>query len=97
MYKRQVRESPLLTLEEAVHKMTAKPAGVYRLGSKGLLRAGFDADINVFSLENLKNPASYEHPAQYASGFDYVFVNGRAAVDHDELTRAPAGRLLRRA
>ncbi len=92
-----VRESPLLTLEEAVHKMTAKPAGVYRLGSKGLLRAGFDADINVFSLENLKNPASYEHPAQYASGFDYVFVNGRAAVDHDELTRAPAGRLLRRA
>lgn len=81
-----VRESPLLTLEEAVHKMTAKPAGVYRLGSKGLLLAGFDADINVFSLENLKNPASYEHPAQYASGFDYVFVNGRAAVDHDELT-----------
>ncbi|MEG2924369.1 MAG: D-aminoacylase [Oscillospiraceae bacterium] len=91
-----VREKQLLPLETAIHKMTAKPAAVYKLANKGLLKVGYDADINVFALSNLCAPASYENPKQFASGFDYIFVKGTLALERDCLTHAPIGELLRR-
>ncbi|MEG1953006.1 MAG: D-aminoacylase [Hydrogenoanaerobacterium sp.] len=91
-----VRKEHILPLETAINKMTAKPAGVYRLPKKGLLKVGFDADINIFALENLSAPASYEDPMQFCGGFDYIFVNGRLAVEHDKLTQVFAGGLLKR-
>ncbi|MEM1484591.1 D-aminoacylase [Oscillospiraceae bacterium PP1C4] len=91
-----VRESSVLTLEQAIHKMSARPAGVYHLKNKGKLREGFDADVNVFALENLVSTATYAEPRQFPTGFDYVLVNGQLAVDHDRLTHEPCGRLLRR-
>ncbi len=76
--------------------MSALPAGVYGIRDKGLLREGYDADINVFALENLASAATYSEPKRFPTGFDYVLVNGQIAVDHDRLSRRPCGRLLRR-
>lgn len=91
-----VRREPVLTLEQAVHKMTARPASVLGLRGKGLLRKGYDADINVFELGRLAADASYENPSVFASGFDYVFVGGAAAVEHDRITGVRAGRVVTR-
>lgn len=93
--EKYVREEKVLTLEQAVHKMTALPASVYHL-KKGLLAEGADADINVFKLENVHTAATYADPKRFATGFDYVLVNGQIAVDHDVMTHKPAGRMLRR-
>lgn len=93
--EKYVREEKVLTLEQAIHKMTALPASVYHL-KKGRLQEGADADINVFALENVHTAATYEDPKQFAVGFDYVLVNGQIAVDHDKMTHQSAGRLLRR-
>lgn len=94
--QKYVREERILTLEEAVCKMTAKPAAVYSLPCKGLLREGFDADLVVFDLQTVGTKADYANPRQYGHGFDYVLVGGQTAVDHDHVTGAKAGRLLRR-
>lgn len=94
--QKYVREEQALTLEEAVGKMTAKPATVYGLPGKGLLREGFDADLVVFDPQTVGTNASYENPRQYGYGFDYVLVDGQTAVDHDKVTGVKAGRLLRR-
>ena len=91
-----VRKSPVLTLEQAIHKMTGKPAGVFRLGKKGLLREGWDADLNLFRLERLETKATYEDPCQLATGFDDVIVGGQIAVENDRLTGVPCGRLVTR-
>ncbi|WP_101909522.1 N-acyl-D-amino-acid deacylase family protein [Marasmitruncus massiliensis] len=90
-----VRERGVLTLEQAIHKMTALPACVYHL-KKGLLQEGADADVNVFALENIQTDATYEDPKRFATGFDYVLVNGEIAVNHDRMTHKPAGKVLRR-
>lgn len=91
-----VRETPVLPLETAIHKMTGKPAAVCRLNRKGILRRGMDADINIFSLDAVTAKADYDNPKQLASGFDFVIVNGVPAVEGDRLTSAPCGKLLRR-
>jgi len=91
-----VRDEKVLSLEEAVHKMTGKPALVYRVGKKGFLKEGYDADINVFALENIEAKATYEKPEQFSRGFDFVIVGGEIAVRRDRLTGKQAGRLLRR-
>lgn len=93
--EKYVRTEHVLTLEQAIHKMTALPASVYHL-KKGRLEEGADADINVFALENIHTAATFEDPKQFAVGFDYVLVNGQIAVDHDQMTHKPAGSLLRR-
>lgn len=89
-----VRESPVLTIEQAIHKMTALPASVYHLKGKGILREGCDADINVFALKNLSTDATYQEPRRFAKGFDFILVGGKIAVDHDVLTHIPAGKTL---
>ena len=76
--------------------MTGKPALVYRVGKKGFLKEGYDADINVFALENIEAKATYEKPEQFSRGFDFVIVGGEIAVRRDRLTGKQAGRLLRR-
>ena len=91
-----VREKPLFTMEEAIWKMTSKPAGVLNL-DRGILEAGKMADINVFHLENLKVPADFQDPAQFCSGFDYVLVGGRIAVEKDQWRNCGSGQILRNA
>jgi dihydroorotase/N-acyl-D-amino-acid deacylase len=92
---RYVREEKLLTLEEAVRKMTSLPAQRLGLRDRGLLKPGFFADIAVFDAHQVQDKATFEDPARYAEGFRYVLVNGQLALDDGQFTGALAGRALR--
>ena len=92
-----VKERGVLTAEQAVHKITQKPAQVLRLAGKGVLAPGMDADINVFALEKLHQPGTYKNPCVLAQGMDYVLVDGAVAVEKGKYTGVKAGRILKRA
>ena len=88
------RDLKVLTLEEAVRKMTSLPAGVLSLKDRGLLREGYAADVVVFDAANVRDTATFEKPAAYAEGVPYVLVNGVIVIDKGEHTGARPGRAL---
>ncbi|MGZ6162722.1 MAG: N-acyl-D-amino-acid deacylase family protein [Myxococcaceae bacterium] len=90
-----VRDEHLLTLEEAVRRMTSLPARRVRLLDRGLLVPGLAADLVVFDLERVRDLATFEKPLQYSEGFSYVVVNGRVVVDDGKMTNERPGRPLR--
>lgn len=92
---RYVRDEALLTLEEAVMKMTSLPAEIVNLPDRGLLAKGKKADIVVFALEDLKEHATRSQPAQLSEGMHYVFVNGEPAIKEGAFTQVLAGQALR--
>lgn len=91
---RYVRERHLLTLEEAIRKMTSWPATRMRLAGRGSLKEGQWADVVVFDLATLDDAATYEAPRSSPRGIDYVVVNGQVVVDHGRHTGARPGRVL---
>ncbi len=90
-----VRDEKLLTLEEAVRKMTSFPAAAAGLAGRGLLKAGFAADITVFDPKTVRDLATFDQPHRYSEGVRYVLVNGVAVLDEGRLTDARPGRALR--
>jgi N-acyl-D-aspartate/D-glutamate deacylase len=90
-----VREERLLSLEEAIRKMTSLPAQRMRLWDRGLVRPGAIADLAVFDPAAVQDKATFENPRQYAEGVRYVAVNGQLVVDDGKLTQARPGRALR--
>ena len=92
---RYVREERLLTLEQAVHKMTGMSAKRVGLRDRGLLRAGSFADITIFNPKTVIDRATFEMPNQHPVGIEYVIVNGQLEVDKGRRTPALAGRALR--
>ena len=91
---RYVRERRVLTLEQAIHKMTALPASRMRLADRGVLRAGAFADVTIFDPDRVADRADFGDPFQYPIGFLATIVNGVVAVDGD--ARGPrSGRALR--
>ena len=92
---RYVREEHLLTLEQAIHKMTGMPAQRVGLRDRGLLRAGAFADVTIFDPKTVMDRATFEVPNQHPVGINYVIVNGKISVDHGKRTPALAGRALR--
>ncbi len=90
-----VRDESLLSLETAIHKMTALPAQVFQL-QKGRIAPGADGDLTIFRLDRLTSPADYNHPQQLAGGFDYVIIDGRIVVKDDQLTGEKPGRVISR-
>jgi len=93
-----VKEKGLLSLEEAIHKMTGLPAMTIGLlnQKRGLLKEGFAADVLVFDPNMVNDKATYENPQQLAEGFDWVIVNGGFAVSDGEFTKNRAGKILRK-
>ncbi|MGQ0647862.1 MAG: N-acyl-D-amino-acid deacylase family protein [Gemmatimonadaceae bacterium] len=91
-----VREDKVLTLEQAVQRMTALPANILRLRDRGRIAPGMKADLLVFHPDSIQDRATFERPLQYATGIDYMFVNGVAVIDESRRTSARAGRVLRR-
>ena len=77
-----VRDRKIFSIEDAIYKMTAKPAQVLGL-NRGILDKGMPADINIFHLDHLQVHADFQNPDQFCTGFDYVFVNGKMVVSHD--------------
>lgn len=92
---RYVREERLLTLEQAIHKMTGMPAKRVGLRDRGLLRAGAFADVTIFDPKTVIDRATFEMPNQHPVGINYVIVNGQISVDNGKRTTALAGRALR--
>ena len=89
------RDENLLSLEEAVRKMTALPARAMGLQRKGLVRPGMDADLVVFDPEVVASPATFEHPEQYPRGISHVVVNGEFVVRDGAETDARPGTPIR--
>ncbi len=90
-----VREEHALTLEAAIHKMTEVAAERMGLGDRGLLRAGYFADITVFDPATVADRATYAQPALTSVGIRYVLVNGRFTLDEGRPTGERPGRALR--
>lgn len=90
-----VRDKKVFSIEDAVYKMTAKPAQVLGL-PLGTLKKGMAADINVFHLDQLKVHADFQNPDQYCTGFDYVLAGGEIAVEQDVWRNSRRGRIVRR-
>jgi dihydroorotase/N-acyl-D-amino-acid deacylase len=93
---RYVRDERVLTLEQAVHKMTGMPAARLGVQDRGILRVGAFADIVVFDPATVADRATFAEPHQYPVGIDYVIVNGKLAVDGGKFSDVRAGRVLRR-
>ena len=89
-----VRERGVLTLEEAVRKMSSYPAQRLSLHDRGVLRPGMRADIAVFDPARVRDAATFERPHQYAEGVSYVLVNGVLVLDNGRVTDARPGRVL---
>ena len=92
---RYVRDEHLLTLEEAIRKMTSKAADRVHFTDRGLLRPGMAADITVFDPAAIRDVSTFEDPKHYSLGVKHVFVNGRRVVADGKITAERPGRPLR--
>ena len=91
-----VREEKVLSLEEAIRRMTSLPAQKYQLKDRGLLREGFAADVLLFDEKEVTDMSTFVQPHQYSKGFKYVLVNGIVTVENGEHTGVRAGKSLRK-
>jgi N-acyl-D-aspartate/D-glutamate deacylase len=89
-----VKQRHVLTLEEAVRKMTSWPATRMRLANRGIIKEGNWADVTIFDLAALEDRATYERPTEYPAGVEWVLVNGAVTIDHGRHTGAKAGQVL---
>ncbi|HEY4129842.1 MAG TPA: amidohydrolase family protein [Gemmatimonadaceae bacterium] len=89
-----VKERHVLTLPEAVHKMTGWPATRMRLANRGTIGVGNWADVTIFDYDALQDRATYEKPMEFPSGIEWVLVNGVVTIDHGKHTGAKAGKVL---
>jgi len=93
---RYVRDEKVITLEEAIRKMTSANASKLRLYDRGLLRVGFPADVTVFDPKTIIDNATYDKPHQYATGVAFVIVNGTLVLDRGTHTGARPGAIVTR-
>jgi len=91
---RYVRDQHVLTLEQAIKKMTSWPATRYRLAGRGLIKEGCWADVVIFDYDKIQDRSTYEQPLLTPTGIDYVLVNGQLVIDHGNHTGARPGRIL---
>lgn len=90
-----VRDERVLTLEDAIHRLTGLPAANWKLAQRGCLEPGCHADLVVFDPATIADHATFDRPQQYATGVDHVFVNGVAVLLNGEHTGAKPGRVVR--
>lgn len=91
-----VREMGLMTLEEAIKKMTSMPAGRLNLDRRGLLKEGYFADIAVFDPDKIQDKATYKDPKQYTVGMKNVIINGKLVLDDGKHQEIFPGRIVGR-
>jgi len=91
---RYVREKKILSLEEAIRKMTSWPATRMRLAGRGVIKEGAWADVVVFDYDKIQDRATYEQPLLTPVGIDYVLVNGAVAVENGKHTGVRSGKVL---
>jgi len=89
-----VRDQKVISLEEAIRRMTSLPAQKFQLHDRGLLKEGMAADIVIFDEKQVQDVSTYENPHAYSKGFHYVIVNGVITVDNEKHLGIRAGRAL---
>jgi N-acyl-D-amino-acid deacylase len=89
-----VREEKIISLEDAVRRMTSLPAQKFGLRDRGLIREGMAADIVIFDEKEVKDISTYDKPHAYSTGFRYVLVNGIVVVEEGKHTGARGGKAL---
>ncbi|KPJ64548.1 hypothetical protein AMJ44_12645 [candidate division WOR-1 bacterium DG_54_3] len=89
-----VREENILTLENAIRKMTSLPASFLQIKDRGLLARGYKADIAIFDPETVRDNATHSDARQYSTGTEYVIVNGKISIENGEYDGALNGKLL---
>lgn len=90
-----VREEKVLTLEEAIRRMTSLPAQKFQLKDRGLLKEGMAADIVIFDAATVKDHSTFQQPHQYSTGFQFVIVNGQVVVDDGTHNGTRSGKALK--
>jgi N-acyl-D-amino-acid deacylase len=90
-----VRDDHVLTLEEAIRRMTSAPANLLGLYDRGRIATGMVADLVLFDPTKIQDNATFAQPTRYSTGIDYVWVNGRLAVDDGKVTGVLAGEVIR--
>jgi N-acyl-D-amino-acid deacylase len=93
--RKYVREDKVLTLEEAIRKMSALPAQRLRLADRGVLKTGLWADVVIFDPATIRDVATFDNPNQLSQGMEYVLVNGVPVIDHSKMTGELPGKVLR--
>jgi dihydroorotase/N-acyl-D-amino-acid deacylase len=91
---RYVRDLKLLSLSEAIYKMTLMPAKAMGLNDRGSIEIGKKADLTIFNPKTIIDKATFEKPHQYSEGIEYVIVNGKLAVDQGVFKSVKSGRVL---
>jgi N-acyl-D-amino-acid deacylase len=91
-----VREEKALTLEDAIRKMTSKPAKVFGFDHRGLLKPGYFADIVIFNPDTILDKGSFVDPIQFPEGIEHVFINGELVLNAGQVGHARAGKVLRK-
>ena len=89
-----VREEKVISLEEAIRRMTSLPAQKFQLQDRGLLLPGYAADIVIFDEKEVKDISTFEKPHAYSKGFHYVIVNGAVTVENEKHNGTRAGKAL---
>ena len=95
MIRRYVNEEGVLTLGEAIYKMSGLPARTFNIKKRGVIKKGYSADVAVFDPEKIRDAADYRNPFQRPEGIYHVFVNGVPVVLEGNVTGALPGRILR--
>lgn len=90
-----VREEKVISLEEAIRRMTSLPAQKFQFKDRGLLRENYAADIVIFDPNTVQDNSAYDKPHQYSTGFKYMIVNGVLTVVEEKHTGARAGKILK--
>ncbi len=90
-----VRDERIVTLQEAIRKMSSLPASNLKIKKRGKLKVGYYADIVIFDAVKIKDNATFENPHQYATGVEHVFVNGVQVLKNGAHTNAKPGRCVR--
>ena len=89
-----VHDKRVITLEDAVRKMSSFPAARVGFSDRGILRPGMKADLAIFDPASVRDKATYEQPHQYAEGFAYVIVNGQIVYENGAMTSARSGKVI---
>ncbi len=92
--RKYVREEKVLTLENAIRKMTSLPANLLRIKDRGLLKKGYKADVAIFDPETIRDNATFDDARQYSIGTEYVIVNGKISIENGKYSGALSGKLL---
>lgn len=92
--RKYVREEKLLTLEDAIRKMTALPASFLQMKDRGLLKKGYKADVVIFDSETVRDNSTYADSRQYPTGIESVIVNGKMSIENSKFNDTLNGKVL---